>query len=93
MPPHLLKRLFGRFVSDSSALPVDRRSRRFVAVIECILNQNARDLGAACCPAINIELLNLCHEHEVGVMQMPCPEIAALGFKRARAPGQSIRRR
>lgn len=69
----------------------DLRSRRFVAVIDCILNQNARDAGAARFPAMNFELLQLCHEHQVGILQMPCPEIAVLGFKRARAPGQTIR--
>ena len=91
MPYHLLKRALGRFLPDRSAAPVDDRGRRFVAVIDCILNQNARDLGAARFPAMNIELLNLCCAHQVGVLQMPCPEIAALGFVRARAPGQNIR--
>ena len=71
--------------------PSDGRSHRFVAVIDCILNQNVRDAGAACSPAMNFELLQLCHEHHVGILQMPCPEIAALGFKRARKPGQTIR--
>ena len=72
-------------------VPQDGRGRRFVAVIECMLNQNARDAGAACFPAMNCELLQLCHEHGVGILQMPCPEIAALGFERKRAPGQSLR--
>ena len=74
-----------------AAEAVDGRSHRFVAVIDCILNQNARDAGAARFPAMNIELLQLCHEQQVGVLQMPCPEIAALGIKRAREPGQGIR--
>jgi predicted secreted protein len=69
----------------------DIRGGRFVAVIDCIINQNARDSGAARFPAMNFELLQLCHEHEVGVLQMPCPEIAALGFKRSRERGQTIR--
>lgn len=71
--------------------PDDGRGRRFVAVIDCILNQNARDAGAARSPAMNFELLRLCHEFDVGILQMPCPEIAALGFKRERLPEQSIR--
>lgn len=71
--------------------PADARSHRFIAVIECALNQNARDAGAACFPAMNFELLQLCHRHGVGILQMPCPEIAALGFERKRAPGQSLR--
>lgn len=69
----------------------DMRSNRFVAVIDCILNQNVRDCGAARFPAMNFELLQLCHEHKVAVLQMPCPEVAALGFKRVRESGQTIR--
>ena len=68
----------------------DARGKRFVAVIDCILNQNARDAGAARFPAMNFELLQLCHEQDVGILQMPCPEIAVLGCKRARPPGQTI---
>jgi predicted secreted protein len=84
----LIKRLISPLASERSD---DGRSRRFVAVIDCILNQNARDLGAARFPAMNFELLRICHEHQVGVLQMACPEVAALGLKRARPPRQSIR--
>lgn len=69
----------------------DARNGRFVAIIDCILNQNARDAGAARFPAMNFELLQLCHRHNIGILQMPCPEIAALGFERKRQPGRSIR--
>ncbi|MBU1363558.1 MAG: hypothetical protein KKE51_07010 [Gammaproteobacteria bacterium] len=72
-------------------LPHDGRGGRFVVVIDCVLNQNVRDQGAANCPAMNFEILRLCHEKGIGIMQMPCPEIAALGFKRQRPPGISIR--
>ena len=75
----------------SNPAPDDVRGRCFVAVIDCILNQNARDAGAARFPAMNFELLRLCHENQVGILQMPCPEIAALGFNRSRAPGKTIR--
>jgi len=69
----------------------DRRSGRLVAVIECILNQNARDAGAATCAAVNRDVLRLCEEHDVGILQMPCPEIAFLGLRRSRGRGESIR--
>ena len=69
----------------------DSRSCRFIAVIECILNQNARDVGAANFPAINQPILQLCVEHNVGILQIPCPEIIFLGFGRKRQKGQSIR--
>ena len=71
--------------------PSDVRGRRFVAVIECLLNQNARDAGAANAPALDQRLVQICHDHNVGILQMPCPEIHVLGYSRQRAPGQSLR--
>ena len=70
---------------------IDNRSTRLVAVIECIMNQNARDAGVATFPAINWPILSLCNEYNVGLIQMPCPEISFLGSERKRQPGQSIR--
>lgn len=69
----------------------DSRSRRFIVVIECILNQNARDGGAATFPALSEPILQLCNEYKVGIVQMPCPEIKFLGFERTRQKGQSIK--
>lgn len=85
-PLTALKGLFG-----APEAPADARNQRFIAVIECAPNQKARDVGAASFPAMNFELRQLCHRHGVGIMQMPCPEIAALGVERKRAPGQSLR--
>lgn len=89
-PIRLLKSLAVRLAPRSVKVD-DRRGKRFIAVIECILNQNARDAGAAQYPALNFQLLQLCHEHDIGIMQMPCPEIAALGWRRVRPAGQTIR--
>lgn len=87
-----LRSLLAVFKPGQQAVPPhDVRGGRFVAVIDCVLNQNVRDQGAANCPAMNFEFLRLCHENGIGIMQMPCPEIAALGFKRQRPPGTSIR--
>ena len=69
----------------------DCRGGRLVAVIECLLNQNARDAGAADSPAMNRDVVQLCLEHDVGLLQMPCPEIVCLGWERARRKGESIR--
>jgi predicted secreted protein len=60
--------------------PRDRRSRRIVAVIECVLNQNARDAGAASYPALNKAILTLCMRYDVGIVQIPCPEMRFLGL-------------
>jgi predicted secreted protein len=84
----LHKKLFRKFGFENGK---DIRSRRLVAVIECILNQNARDAGAANFPAINYPILQLCSEYDVGILQLPCPEIQFLGFDRKRQKGQSIR--
>lgn len=68
----------------------DGRSRRVVALIECILNQNVRDCGAACSPAINAGVVEICLRHAVGMIQIPCPEQAALGLARVRPSGLSL---
>lgn len=84
-----LRRRLGPFAA--TVAPSDGRSGRVVAVIECVLNQNVRDAGAAVSSAMNDELLAVCREHAVGLLQMPCPELACLGPDRERAPGQSLR--
>ncbi|MGE5175605.1 MAG: hypothetical protein ACM3JJ_04445 [Hyphomicrobiales bacterium] len=83
-----LARAFGR-----APRPVrqDGRGHRLIAVIECILNQNARDAGAASFRSMVDDVVRLCEEHGVGLLQMPCPEIAYLGPERARERGESIR--
>ncbi len=75
----------------SNRVRQDCRSGRFVAVIDCILDQNVRDSGAASFPAMNLELLQLCHRYDVGILQMPCPEIFVLGPRRECPPGLGLR--
>lgn len=74
-----------------SERPTDGRGRRLVAVIDCVLNQNVRDAGSASSAGMTWDVVTLCHEFRVGLLQMPCPELACLGLDRARGPGQSIR--
>jgi len=69
----------------------DHRSGRLVAVIECILNQNARERGAATYPAINQAILQLCLQYDIGLLQIPCPEMKFLGLRRARPAGTTLR--
>ncbi len=69
----------------------DARARRVVAVIECVLNQNARDPGAATSAALNPGVLQLCRDHAAGIVQIPCPEAHCLGLSRKRPAGTSIR--
>jgi predicted secreted protein len=69
----------------------DRRSRKMIAVINCVINHNARAEGAARYPGANHDVLDILRKHGVGVIQMPCPEMVCLGLPRARAVGLSIR--
>ena len=69
----------------------DPRNGRLVFLIECLMNQNARDDGAAESPACTKEVIKLLVDAEIGMVQIPCPEIACLGFERRRSSGQSIR--
>ena len=92
MNPLGLGTLLGKIsLIKSRANKPDKRSYHFVAVIDCIMNQNTRDAGAAAFPAMNQEVVQLCNEYHIGILQMPCPEIAFLGFSRTRPPGTSIR--
>ena len=69
----------------------DSRSHKIVAVIDCILNQNSRDLGAATYPAMNKSVVQLCMQYNVGILPIPCPEMAFLGLLRNRPKGKSIK--
>lgn len=69
----------------------DARSGRIVAVMHCILNQNARDPGAASSKAVSEKILNLLLGHQAGIYQLPCPEMVCLGLARTRQKGFTIR--
>ena len=71
----------------------DVRSRRIIAVIDCILNQNARDFGAATYPAVNKPVLERCLRYDIGILLIPCPEMAFMGIRRSRSQGVSIKQR
>ena len=60
----------------------DGRSKKVVFIAHCLLNQNAISDGTAVYPAAFRELVQYFLEHEVGVVQMPCPELCCLGLDR-----------
>jgi predicted secreted protein len=62
----------------------DGRSKKVVLVAHCVMNQNARHVDCADFPAAMKPLLAALHEAELGVIQMPCPELMALGLGRDR---------
>jgi predicted secreted protein len=61
----------------------DCRSMRVVLVPHCALNQNSRLARCAERPAAVSELVQGLMEREIGVIQMPCPELMVIGLDRA----------
>ena len=61
----------------------DGRSKKVIFLAHCLLNQNAISDGTAVCPAAFGELIQLLLDREVGVIQMPCPELCCLGLEAA----------
>jgi len=57
----------------------DQRSRRVVFLSHCLLNENTRYLGGACRQGCLQEILQICIERGLGIVQMPCPEQYAWG--------------
>ncbi len=62
---------------------VDRRGRRLILLAHCILNQNAVVQPLARARAALEGVLQACLEGGVGIVQLPCPEMAARGPERA----------
>lgn len=89
--PALLRRLGSSLRQLLRPPPADLRGGQVLAVIECHLNPNARDAGAARHAAFNPGLLQACAASSTGLVQLPCPELACLGPRRARRPDQSLR--
>jgi predicted secreted protein len=61
---------------------LDSRSGRLVFVSHCLLNQNACVRGLASQPGVVRPLVDLLLAQEVGIYQMPCPEVTYLGSMR-----------
>jgi predicted secreted protein len=62
----------------------DERAGRVVVVAHCVLNQNARVSGLAKYPAVIGEVVDTLRKHDVGFIQLPCPELASAGAQRPR---------
>ena len=60
----------------------DQRSKKIVLVSHCILNQNSISDGTADFPGTNASIVKLLMESNVGIIQMPCPELSCLGLDR-----------
>ena len=60
----------------------DCRSMKVIFVSHCLLNQNARLEKCAECPSVNRTLAEGILDREIGMVQMPCPELMVLGLNR-----------
>ena len=65
----------------------DGRSKRVIFLAHCLLNQNAISDGTAVSPASFQAVIRLLLDAEVGIVQMPCPELCCLGLDRGNIHG------
>lgn len=65
----------------------DQRSKKIVLVSHCILNQNSISDGTADFPGTNASTVKLLMESNVGIIQLPCPELFCLGLDRGDVHG------
>jgi predicted secreted protein len=63
-------------------LSVDRRNRKIALVANCLLNQNAKVAGMASWPAMVSPVIDVLSQADVGIVQLPCPEVEHLGVSR-----------
>lgn len=60
----------------------DGRSKRVAFLAHCLLNQNAISDGTAVYPAAFKSTLQVLLKEDIGVVQLPCPELCCLGLDR-----------
>jgi predicted secreted protein len=58
-----------------------KRSRKVAVVAHCLLNVNTKVRGLALYPAVHPVVVELL-ARDLGIIQLPCPEIAHLGMRR-----------
>lgn len=65
----------------------DGRSKRIVFIAHCLLNQNSISDGTAVCPAGFKDMIDYFLDADIGIVQMPCPELSCLGLDRGNIHG------
>lgn len=60
----------------------DRRGKKLLLVAHCILNQNSKIDACAYYPGAIREAAQAILDAEVGIIQLPCPELLCLGLDR-----------
>jgi predicted secreted protein len=67
----------------------DARNKTVLFVAHCILNQNSTSDGTAGYPGPMREVMELLYESDLGIVQMPCPELLCLGLDRGNIDGSA----
>lgn len=60
----------------------DRRGKKILLVAHCILNQNSKIDACAHYPGAIREAVQAILDAEIGIIQLPCPELLCLGLDR-----------
>ena len=60
----------------------DARSKKIMVVPHCMLNQNARISSCAHFPSVMPKITEFLIQHNIGMIQWPCPELNFLGLGR-----------
>jgi predicted secreted protein len=68
----------------------DGRSKRVVFIAHCFLNQNSISDGTAVYPAAFKEMSEILLNADIGIVQMPCPELCCLGLDRGNIYGADM---
>ena len=68
----------------------DGRSKKVVFIAHCFLNQNSISDGTAVYPAMFRNVIELFMKADIGIAQMPCPELCCLGLDRGNIYGVDV---
>ncbi len=67
----------------------DNRGRKIALLAHCLLNQNSISDGTADFPAQFKEVVDFLMANNIGLIQLPCPELTCLGLDRGDPHGGS----
>lgn len=65
----------------------DPRKKKILFIAHCIQNQNSISDGTAVYPGSIEEIMTMLLKQDVGIVQMPCPELMCLGLDRGNSHG------
>ena len=68
----------------------DGRSKKVIFIAHCILNQNSISDGTAVFPAAFKDVIKILLDADIGIVQMPCPELCCLGINRGNKDGADV---